>query len=135
MISKLHIKSINKIFYKNRVKYQIIYLGLHLQYTKSKLVSSEILYGYGRGGWIKRLVQFHEQGDDVCFRFHFGLTVLIMGGQRVELNWWWLHQNLAKRSRTSYFPPLASTLTDAAQHAPHPPDPPSVEADESALKD
>ena len=77
---KWNIYSINKLCIKTDWKYQIINPWLHLQYTKSKLISSEIFYGYGRSGWSKPLVWFHEQGYAYRSWFSFGLTFLIGGG-------------------------------------------------------
>ena len=84
MISEWHIQSINKLCKKTERTYKIINIWIQLQYTKSKMVSSEIFYGYGCGGWRKRLVQFHKQGDAISFCFVFGLTVPMIGGWRVE---------------------------------------------------
>ena len=101
-MSKWHIYTINKLCFKNQWKYQIINLWLNSQYTKSKLVSSEILYEYGRGGWSERLVRFHERRDDVHFCFRFGITVLVRGGRRVELS----QRRLQSSRPRDHVPPL-----------------------------
>ena len=116
-------------------KYKIVDLWLQSQYTKSKLVSSQILYGYSRGVWIERLVQFHEQEDAIRFRFSFGLMIPIKGGWVVELSRRRLRKKSAKRSRTTSSPPPSSACTGTAKDSPPMPTPPVREAYKSAPRD
>ena len=112
------------------MKIKIINSCLQLQYTKSKLVSSEVLYGYGRIFWSEQLVRLHDQVDAARLSFGSGLTVLIRGGLRVELIQWWLRQKSTNKSRTSSSCPTASAWTDTTNDTPPTPDPPSGKFDD-----
>ena len=120
--------------YENKPK-KIINRWLQSQYTKIKLVSSEVLYMYGQNCWSEHLVQLHKQVDVVSFSFGFGLTVVIRGGWRVDLSWRRLRQKLAKKSCTSSSLPIASKWTDSTKDTPPTTDPPSGKEDDKAQRD